>query len=297
MSLRDFALITLICVIWGLNNVASKIIVSELGVPPLFYATARAAVILAAVAPWLLPVPRPAWRIVAVGMLMGGGSFALLFVGLMTATPSASAVVSQLGVPMVTLLSVVILGERIRWRRGLGIALSLLGVLVVMWDPEGFQASVGLLFVAGSALSGALGAIMLKQMEGIRPLRFQAWVGLSTLVFCGSLSAVLETGQLQSGVAAGLPFLALVLFSALCTSVFAHTMYYGLIQRYEANLVAPLTLMAPLFTIALGVWITHDRFDTRMALGSAVALAGVLIIAVRPNRRMPRAVAIQNAPE
>jgi O-acetylserine/cysteine efflux transporter len=297
MSLRDFALITLICVIWGLNNVASKIIVSELGVPPLFYATARAAVILAAVAPWLLPVPRPAWRIVAVGMLMGGGSFALLFVGLMTATPSASAVVSQLGVPMVTLLSVVILGERIRWRRGLGIALSLLGVLVVMWDPEGFQASVGLLFVAGSALSGALGAIMLKQMEGIRPLRFQAWVGLSTLVFCGSLSAVLETGQLQSGVAAGLPFLALVLFSALCTSVFVHTMYYGLIQRYEANLVAPLTLMAPLFTIALGVWITHDRFDTRMALGSAVALAGVLIIAVRPNRRMPRAVAIQNAPE
>ena len=56
---------------------------------------------------------------------MGGGSFALLFVGLKTATPSAAAVVSQLGVPMVTLLSVMVLGERIRWRRGLGIALTL----------------------------------------------------------------------------------------------------------------------------------------------------------------------------
>jgi drug/metabolite transporter (DMT)-like permease len=95
MSVRDFALITLICVIWGMNNVISKIIVSELGVPPLFYAVARAAVIVAAVAPWLLPIPRPAWRTLAVGMLMGGGSFALLFVGLKTATPSASAVVSQ----------------------------------------------------------------------------------------------------------------------------------------------------------------------------------------------------------
>jgi O-acetylserine/cysteine efflux transporter len=297
MSFRDFALIVLICVIWGLNNVASKIIVSELGVPPLFYAVARAAVILAAVAPWLLPIPRPAWRTLAVGMLMGGGSFALLFVGLMTATPSASAVVSQLGVPMVTLLSVVILGERIRWRRGVGIALSLLGVLVVMWNPEGFHASVGLLYVAGSALSGAVGAIMLKQMEGIRPLRFQAWVGLSTLVFCGLLSALLESGQVEHAIAAGWPFLGLVLFSALCTSVFAHTQYYGLIQRYEANLVAPLTLMAPLFTIVLGVLITHDHFDLRMAIGSAVALAGVLIIAVRPNRAMPRAVVIDRAPE
>lgn len=297
MSVRDFALVTLICVIWGMNNVISKIIVSELGVPPLFYAVARAAVILAAVAPWLLPIPRPAWRALAVGTLMGGGSFALLFVGLRTATPSASAVVSQLGVPMVTLLSVIVLGERIRWRRGLGIVLSLLGVLIVMWDPAGFHASTGLFFVAGSAFSGALGAIMLKQMSDIRPLRFQAWVGFSTLIFCGVLSALFESEQLGHALAAGWPFLGMVLFSALCTSVFAHTQYYGLIQRYEANLVAPLTLMAPLFTIILGVLITHDHFDLRMVLGSLVALTGVLIIAVRPNRAMPRAVVVDRAPE
>ncbi len=81
---------------------------------------------------------------------------------------------------------------------------------------------------------------------------------------------------------------------------FGHTLEQigpSLIQRYEANLVAPLTLMAPLFTIALGVLITHDRFDLRMAVGSIVALAGVLVIAVRPNRAMPRAVAIDRAPE
>jgi drug/metabolite transporter (DMT)-like permease len=189
------------------------------------------------------------------------------------------------------------LGEQIRWRRGIGIAMSLIGVLIVMWDPEGFQVSTGLLFVAGSAFSGSLGTIMLKQMETIRPLRFQAWVGLSTLVFCGVLSALFEPGQVEAGLEAGWPFLILVLLSALCTSVFAHTMYYALIQRYEANLIASLSLMSPLFTIGLGVLITHDRFDLRMAVGSIVALVGVLVIAVRPNRAMPRAVAIDRAPE
>jgi drug/metabolite transporter (DMT)-like permease len=279
---------TLIRVIWGLNNVVSKITVSTLDVPPLFYATVRAAVILAVVFPWLLPVPRPAWRALAVGMLMGGGSFALLFVGLESSTPSAAAIVSQLSVPMATILSVFVLGERIRWRRGVGIGLSLLGVIVVMWNPDGMKATTGLLFVAGSALCGALGAIMLKQMEGIRPLRFKAWVGLSTLLFCGVVSALFEHHQVTASLSAGWPFAAIVLFSALCTSVFAHTSYYGLIQRYEANLVAPLTLMAPLFTIVFGVWITGDPFGLRMLFGSAVALIGVLIIAMRPNLTLGR---------
>jgi drug/metabolite transporter (DMT)-like permease len=288
MSPRDFALMVLVCVIWGLNNVVSKVTVSTLDVPPLFYATLRSAVILAAVLPWLLPVPRPAWRILAVGMLMGGGSFALLFIGLETSTPSAAGIVSQLSVPIATLLSVAVLGERIHWRRGLGIVLSIAGVLIVMWHPGSMQATTGLLFVAGSAACGAVGAIMLKQMEGIRPLRFQAWVGLSTLVFCGVLSALFEDHPVSAGWNAGWPFVAIVLFSALCTSVFAHTTYYGLIQRYEANLVAPMTLMAPLFTIGFGVWLTGDPFGIRMLIGSATALVGVLIIALRPNARLGR---------
>jgi O-acetylserine/cysteine efflux transporter len=294
MSLRDFALFVLICAVWGLNMVVSNVVVAVLGVPPLFYAAVRSAAIALAVCPWLLPMPRPRWRIVVVGILMGGGGFALLFVGLQTASPSAAAIVGQLGVPMVTVLSIVMLGETIRWRRGLGIALTVSGVMVVMWDPNGFEISTGLVFVAASAFTGALGSIMMKQMEGIRPLRFQAWVGFASAILLGVLSAVAETGQQDAAIRAGWPFVGLVLYSALLVSVFAHTAYYGLIQRYEANLVAPLTLMSPLFTIAFGVVLTNDPFDGRMALGTVLALLGVLIIAVRPNLAMPRALLVRN---
>ena len=72
-----------------------------------------------------------------------------------------------------------------------------------------------------------------------------------------------------------------LLFSALIVSVIAHTAYYALIARYEANLLAPLTLITPLATIALGVMITGDQLDGRMIAGSAIALLGVLIVAVR----------------
>lgn len=294
MSFRDFGLLALVCLLWASNNIVSKYVIATLGVPPLFYAAVRFGVVALAVFPWLFPMPRPAWRLIVVALLMGGGNFALLFMGLQTATPSAAAVVGQVGVPITTLLSVLMLGERIRWRRGIGIALTLAGALTVMWDPGGFALSGGLLFVVASAFAGSLGAVMMKQMEGVKPLQFQAWVGLASVAPLALLSALLEPGQVEAGLRAGWPFWVGVVYSAVVISVGAHTLYYALIQRYEANLISPLTLMTPLATIALGVALLGDPFGPRMAIGTAVALAGVLIIALRRNQVMPLLLAVWN---
>lgn len=280
MRLRDFLLLVFVCVAWGFSNVLSKTVVGTWQIPPLWFAAVRFALVLAVVFPWLRPMPRPFWRIATVGFLMGGGNFALLFIGLQTASPSMSAIVIQAGVPITTLLSVLILHERIHWRRGLGIALTLAGVVIVMWRP-GFVVSSGLLFILAAAAAGSLGVILMKQMEDIAPLRFQAWVALTSFVPLGLASALFEHGQWSASLAIGWPFVAAILFSALIVSVCGHTAYYWLIARYEANLIAPLTLMTPLSTIALGVMITGDRLDARMVIGAVLALAGVLVVALR----------------
>ena len=283
MSLRDFLLLVGICLIWATNNVVSKVVVSDWQVPPLLYAAVRFVLVAALTLPWLRPIPRPAWRIVTVGLLMGGGSFALLFMALQTVSPSAAAVVSQAGVPITTLLSILILGERIHWRRGLGITLTLIGVLVVVWEP-GFAISAGLLLVLAAAASGSLGAVLMKQMGDIAPLRFQAWVGMSSALLLAPLTLMLETPDWGQLAAVKWQFMAAVVFSALVVSVGAHTLYYVLIARYEANLIAPLTLITPLATIGLGVVITNDQLDTQMIVGSAIALTGVLIVALRRTK-------------
>jgi drug/metabolite transporter (DMT)-like permease len=290
VRLRDFLILVLVCLAWAASNIVSKIVVSHWNVPPLWFAAVRFLVVAAVTFPWLLPAPKPWWRIALIGLLMGGGNFALLFIGFQTASPSAAAIVIQLGLPITTLLSILVLGERIGWRRALGIALTFVGVIVVMWNPEGLAMSTGLWFVAAAAAAGSVGGIMMKQMERIEPLRFQAWVGAASLPPLAIGSAIAETGQWETSLAAGWGFVAAILFSALVVSVVAHTAFYRLIQRYEANLLAPLTLMTPLATIGLGVLITGDRFDARMAAGAALALAGVLIVAIRRNRVAPETV-------
>jgi O-acetylserine/cysteine efflux transporter len=286
MTFRDFGFLVLICVLWAFNTVLSKVVITQMGVPPMSYALVRFILVALMVLPWLLPMPKPRLRLLLVALLMGGGNFVFLFLGLKTASPSGTAIVSQLGVPMTTLLSVMILGETIRWRRGIGIVLTFIGAMTVIWDPTGVPISTGLLLIAASAFLGSLGAVLMKQMEGIKPLQFQAWVGASSILPLLLVSALFEHDQVKQMIHAGWPFLGALVFSALAVSVWGHTAYFGLIQKYEANLIAPLTLMTPLFTIGLGVLLTNDHYDLRMAIGSAIALFGVLIIALRPNRMM-----------
>jgi drug/metabolite transporter (DMT)-like permease len=91
---RDFALLLVICLVWASNFIVAKLVLADLHIPPLFFSALRLGVVLVAVCPWLFPVPRPVWRMIAVGLLMGAGSFGLMTIGLMTATPSSVAAAS-----------------------------------------------------------------------------------------------------------------------------------------------------------------------------------------------------------
>jgi len=284
MSLRDFSLLVLICLVWASNNIVSKYVVAVLAVPPFFYAAVRFVVVAALMWPWLRPVPRPFGRLALVAFLMGGGNFGLMFVGLKTAAPSAAAVVLQLGVPMTALLSWLMLGERLSGRRLVGVAMAFTGAMAVIWDPAGLKVSIGLLYVLAATAVGSVGSVMLKQIPKVRPLQYQAWVGVISVWPMIAMTLLFESGQAEAATAGGWRFAAAVAFSATVVSIAVHTAFFWLVQRYEANLISPLTLMTPLATIALGVLIFHDRFDLRMALGTVVALAGMIVIALRPNQ-------------
>lgn len=281
MRLRDFCLLVIICMVWALNTVMNKLVVGEWHVPPLFFAASRFAVVLLAVIPWLLPIPRPLGRVVLIGLLMGGINFGMLFVAMQYVSPSVAAVVVQAGVPFTALLSVLMLGERIHWRRGVGLALTMGGVLIIAWNPGATELSWGAALLLAAAFVMALGTVMAKQVENVSPLRFQAWVALPSLPLLLLGTALFEQDQYAIAVGLGWRFLIVAVFAGLAVSVFAHTVYLWLLRRYEANLIAPLTLMNPLMTFGLGALLTGDRFGTRMIVGTALALLGVLIVVLR----------------
>ena len=97
MPFRDIALLVLLCLIWAGNVLVSRIVVTDLGVPPLWYAALRTVVVMVALAPWLKWPGRDWWRVALVTTAVSGGGFALLFVGLQDATASSAAIVQLAG--------------------------------------------------------------------------------------------------------------------------------------------------------------------------------------------------------
>jgi drug/metabolite transporter (DMT)-like permease len=126
--------------------------------------------------------------------------------------------------------------------------------------------------------------IVVKKLDGIRPLELQAWVAWVSLPVLLLLSWQLEHprfGELASVTARGWGALA---FTAVAASLFAHTGYFYLVQRYPVTSVAPVTTLSPIFSVMFGVLLLGDHLSTRIVLGGACTLCGVLIITLREHR-------------
>lgn len=278
MRPRDLLLYAAVCLIWALNLLVSRVMFSEHGVPPIFYAAIRFAIVAVLLAPLLRPLPRPVLPVLLIGFLMGGLHFGLMFIALQTTTSSTVSIVLQAAIPATALLSIPLLGERIGLLRGLGIVLALGGVVLVMWDGEGASISLGLLFAFASAVVIALGQVLLKRYGAIKPLKMQAWVALASAPPLLAYSLLAEPGQVQASLDAGWPLAAALVFSVIAVTLLATTLYLGILQRYPASIVAPLGLMTPLMTVALGITLLGEGFDIQMATGGVIALVGLVLV-------------------
>lgn len=276
--------IMLFCnVAWAMNVVVSKIAVSTLGLPPLFYTVLRSATVLAVLFPLLRTIPARLPLVLAIGFAVTGGSFGLQFVGLQTASPSAVGIVNLSGAPLTVLFAIIFLGEEVRWRRGLGMALALGGVGLAIGAPSGSSDVVGLSYAFAGVLIGAFASVFVKRLE-VGAVALQAWAALASLAVMLPMTVAAETGQLEAVRAAPLAVAGCVLFAGVVVSVGAHSAYFRLFQTYDANLIVPLTLLTPLLTIAFGTWLTGDELGWPLILGGSLALAGVAIIVIRPSR-------------
>jgi O-acetylserine/cysteine efflux transporter len=280
---RDLALLVFMNFIWGLNLIASKIGVGEF--PPIFFTALR----FGSLAVFLLPMLRihrgQMTNLFAAVLLTGPATFALLFAGIaLTEDAATVAVASQMGVPFSTLMSIWFLGETIRWRRTLGIALAFGGIVIISFDPRVLAYWEGLALVVASSFVSALGLIFLKRLKGIRPLELQSWVALVGGAILLGLSLILEGGQMSAVRNATWEGWAALFFTTVMSSLIAHTAWYYLVGRYPVTSLSPITLLSPLIGIFFGVTLLNDQLTARMLAGGAVTLVGVLIVVLREKR-------------
>ncbi len=280
MKPQHLAFLVLICLIWGFTFVAGKAGVSE--IPPMLFTALRYALLSLILLPFLKMHRGQMKQIAIVAVTMGGLHFSLFYAALsLSDNVSAMAVLVQMGAPFATLLSVIVLGEKVGWRRTTAIALSFSGVMLIGFDPIVFNNLDGVFFMVGAAFAGSIGTIVMRQMKDIRAFELQSWIAILSFPYLVILSMIFESNHLEVLQNASWVAWGAVAYTALGASLIGHAGMFYLIQRYEVALISTLTLLAPVFAVLFGIFIWGDETSMRFLIGGGIVLLGSLVIVER----------------
>ncbi len=278
MKPEHFALIMLCCLIWSGTFIMGKASVEEF--PPILFAALRYGLLLSLLFPFLRIYQGQMLRLCAIGLLQGALHIGLFYGGMeILENMSVVAIAVQMEVPFAMMFSILILGERVGFRRITGFVMCFVGMIIMSFDDAIFDYQAGIIFILLSSLVGALGTIFMRQLVEVPVLHLQAWVALVSfpLLLAGTL--LFESGQIEIMQTASWLAWSGVLYTSLAATLLAYGLFYYLVQRYEVSLLSVLTSFVPVFGIILATLIRDDALTQQMMFGGlAIIIGGVVII-------------------
>ena len=131
MKTQDIFLVLFMNLAFGASFISAKIGVLEF--PPFLFTSMRFLIIALILLPFLKIHKSQMFNIMLISIFGGALHFSFFYLALDNSTHISSvAILLQLATPFSTILSVIFLGEIIKWRRMLGIFLAFSGVVILI---------------------------------------------------------------------------------------------------------------------------------------------------------------------
>ena len=254
LSWRHALLAIAVMAVWGSNFVVIRVGLDHL--PPLLFATLRFAF---ALFPAVLFLKRPAvrWRNLAYGVLIGGGQFGLLYIGMNGhITPGLASLVVQAQVFFTIALAAYLNAERVRPFHIVALIVTVAGLAVIAMHTDGSTTTLGLALVLAAALSWAVGNVVARRAPYIDMLAYVVWASLFSVppVLAASLAfegwPAIREGLIHADAATW----GAVLYQSVGNSLFGYAAWGWLLARYPVAAVAPMSLLVPVFGKPLQTW-------------------------------------------
>jgi drug/metabolite transporter (DMT)-like permease len=293
-------LFAVMSLIWGSTWIAAKAGVSA--TPPLFFATARFVVAVACLVVLvrgfgLAFAPPLRGRVVASGLLVSAGTYALLFWGMQSVASGVAGLVNLSLIPVGLLgLSVLRGEERAGWRHGVALLLGLGGLLLVFWRNAGFAGGrgewLGVAAIVAGTFCYCLGAVLSRPLlQTLAPLQLATAQAIVGGVALAALSTSLETVTADTFRALATPkLIAALLAVSLLGTVVGHSIYLRLLRAWGAFRAGLYAFVSPVVALVLGALVFGEHVGAREIAGAAAMLAGAAVAMRRPASAAPAGV-------
>jgi drug/metabolite transporter (DMT)-like permease len=281
----DLVSLVLLGAIWGSSYLFIRIVVPVVGPWGMVVPRMLGAGLLLLAYAKLRGVPWGEWRLwkqyLWLAFLTSLLAQTLIATAALTLNSPTLAILNSTMAMFVALISAWMLGERIRPRRALGLALGVAGVaLVVGFTPVDFTTRVVLAYGAAllAAFCGAYGTVF-----AARDLKQRPSLELATVqsLFAGLMA--LPLGVPALAVAWPLParvIWALVTLAVVCTAL-AMLLYYRLMKRTSPTVSMSVTYLIPCFSLLWGWIFLGETIAWLQVAGFAVVLGAVALVAGR----------------
>ncbi len=220
----------------------------------------------------------------AVGiLLLMGGNLTLSYAEQIVPTGLAALLVAVSPLWFL-LLDSLLLGDHHISRRGkVGLAIGIMGVVVLIWPELVHPSALGRrelwwsLGLLGGSFSWAFGSVLSKKWKApsTDPFAATAWqvtlAGITNLGFAflfENTSAVVWTAR---GIGA-------ILYLVVCGSWIGYTAYIFLLQHVPTSKVSTYAYVNPVVAVFLGWLVLNERIDRYILLGSAIIVASVILV-------------------
>jgi drug/metabolite transporter (DMT)-like permease len=278
------SLIVLMCLLWGLNQVAIKFGLPD--VPPFIQAVIRSTGGLLIVLGWVrlrgvVLIARDGTLLpgIAAGLLFAL-EFLLIYGGLRFTTASRASLFLYTAPFFVALGGRWLMpGEHLGPEQWAGLALCFVGLALAIGVP---QANVGARMLLGDALLIGAGAAWGATTLVIKATRLNRISPEKTLVYQLVVSIpvlALAAALFQERVAAvpGTTALSWLLYQVAVVGV-TFPFWFWLIQRYSATRVSAFTILTPLFGVAAGCLLLGEAFTVAFGIAVALVIAGLVLV-------------------
>ncbi len=286
------ALMLMLCLSWGFNQIAVKLALPD--IPPMLQATIRSAGAL----PVLLLIARlrgvkifASDGTLGAGLLAGllfGFEFVLIYQGLLLTSASRAVVFLYTAPFFVALGSYQFLGERLRASQWGGLGLSFAGVALAIGVPQpDVDANVllgDLLIVGGGALWAAttllVKATALLRAPPEKALGYQVALSIPILGLAAWIS-----GESLTRVPGSLA-LSLMAYQAFWVVGLTFLLWFVLVKTYSVSKLSAFTFITPLFGVVASYFIMHETLTLTFGAAALLVIAGLYLVN-RPNPMAP----------
>jgi O-acetylserine/cysteine efflux transporter len=277
---RDLTIAAVMNLMWGLNLIAVKMGVDL--VSPLTAAWLRQMMVLIICLPALKLIPGKMRELLLLGFLSGALFYIFINFSLAVSTNvSALAIAGQLGVPFSLILAILFLKERIHKIRMIGMGLSFVGVILIVFDPSAVSEVAGIALTAAGSLVWAICSLIQRRLVGVPVLSIYAWIGLIGSIVLLPIAYAFEPESLKSVPQLPLSTFGWILFSALGSTVIGQGAMSLLLQRHPVSSVVPLTFLTPVISVVVAAYFFKTPLTPIMIIGGLIVMAGVAIVTIR----------------